>query len=121
MPQMFEALAPMVLGTSMRMQPEGVDGLLEPIATITAAIAAMANSAPPNSTMRRSRGVVSLRGVLTRPQWPSSGTNGSLEAGSAGGFDRVSRFRWLISTVWRLEVDPSSGTLAHGFTRPGFA
>ena len=39
-PQRVVALAPIVLGTSTRMQPAGVDGLLEPIATITPAIAA---------------------------------------------------------------------------------
>jgi hypothetical protein len=60
----------MVLGISMRMQPAGVLGELEPIATITPTTAAIASSEAAIATIRRSRLVVSRSGVLTRAQWP---------------------------------------------------
>jgi hypothetical protein len=73
-PHRVEALPPIVLGTSTRMQPAGVDGLLEPVATMTPAIAATSSSPTATVTILRSRPVVSRRGVLTRCQWPSRGT-----------------------------------------------
>jgi hypothetical protein len=72
---MFEALAPIVLGISILMQPAGVLGELEPIATIVPMIAASANRDAAIRTIRRSLPVVSRKGVLTRFQWPCSGTN----------------------------------------------
>jgi hypothetical protein len=51
------------------MQPIGVLGELEPIATIVPAITAIASNPIPTRTMRRSRDVVSRRGVFCRFQW----------------------------------------------------
>src|SRR4029079_3322381 len=78
-PQRSDELPPMVLGTSMRMQPapRGVPVVPFPlvaIATTTVATAAVANRAQNTRTSTLSRVVVCLSGVLTRSQCPCSGT-----------------------------------------------
>jgi hypothetical protein len=58
----------MVLGRSTRRQPAGVDGLLDPIATIAPATTATTSTAATTSRIRRSRNVVLRSGVLTLAQ-----------------------------------------------------